>query len=77
MGIIADTMAEVVERTQSDPAGALTDLRMATSVEFLADITGKVWVNVDGVTALRVNHATGIAVDTSAWVGQDSKVIKP
>lgn len=66
MGMIADDMAEVVKRTQNDATGALTDLRRAGIVELLGDATGKVWINVDGVCALRVQSVDQVNVDTSA-----------
>lgn len=76
MGIIADTMAEAVQRSAADFAGVLTDLRQAGKVEVIADDTGKIWVNVDGVCALRIQQVTYIAVNTTA-VDPAFKEIKP
>jgi hypothetical protein len=65
MGIIADNMGEVVQRTQGDPAGPKTDLRHADTVEFI--VSGSVVsVNVDGHCALYIANAGTTLIDTSA-----------
>jgi len=65
MGMIADNMNEVIERSQRDAAGVLLDLRVANTIEFIADATGA-WVNIDGTCVLRVASVTSVLVDTSA-----------
>ena len=75
MGMIATDAAEVVSRTQSDIAGGMTDLRTAGEVQVLADSTGKVWVNVDGVCLLRIEIVTELMIDTSLR-GSDGVTIK-
>jgi len=74
MGIIADTMAEVVERSRNDMAGQAIDLRQAESVEFLTGLQGEVWVNVDGVLALRIQQVGQVFVDTTN-VKEPSKTV--
>lgn len=64
MGIIADNMAEVIERTKNTMEGAITDLRDATSVELVVN-GAQVWVNVDGVCALRVQSCPVVVTPTS------------
>ena len=76
MGIAADTMAEVVARTANDPAGSLTDIRAAGSVELISDAAGKVWLNVDGVCLARINATAFISVDTTL-TDPAFKLIKP
>lgn len=74
MGIIADNMAEVVVRSRGELAGSITDLRTATSIELLTGPSGEVWVNVDGVCALRIAHVDTVIVDTTNALSTD-KVI--
>lgn len=41
----------------------MDDRRDAQEVEIIVDRTGKVWVNVDGVCALRISHARVVSID--------------
>lgn len=74
MGIQADNMAEVVTRSRNDMAGSMTDLRNAKIIELLTAPGGAVWINVDGVCALRIQHVDTVFVDTSNALSTD-KVI--
>jgi hypothetical protein len=76
MGMIADNMAEVIERSQGDPTGLFLELRQAGTIEFLGDEQGRVWVNIDGTLVLRIAHVDSILVDTSAMAAKLEKVIK-
>jgi len=72
MGISADNVAELVER--SKPAGALTDLRQAKTIELITGPGGKAWVNVDGVCLLRIQLVDNVFVDTSNALSTDKRV---
>jgi hypothetical protein len=41
----------------------MIDLTKADSVEFVVDTKGKVWVNINGQCALRVQHAKLVELD--------------
>jgi hypothetical protein len=58
-------MAEVVERTQNDVGGPVTELRKAASIQLVTGAGGLVWINVDGVLALRIQVCDTVYVDTS------------
>jgi hypothetical protein len=62
MGIIADTMAEVVDRTQNTMEGAATTLQTATTCELVTAAGGVVHVNVDGVLALSIQACASTIV---------------
>lgn len=44
----------------------LTDLLHSDNVEFLIDTTGKLWLNVDGVCAVRIGKVETITIRTPA-----------
>jgi len=56
VGIIADTMAEVVERTKNTMEGAATHLRTATNVQLVLTDPSIVQVNVDGVMLVLIDN---------------------
>lgn len=71
MGIQADNMAEVVERSRSDQTGSMTVLRNARIIELLTGPGGQVWINVDGVCALRIAKCETVFVDTTNALSTD------
>lgn len=56
MGIIADDMAEVVERTKTTMEGAVTQLRKAATVELILSDPSVVQINVDGIMLVHIDH---------------------
>jgi hypothetical protein len=42
---------------------SMIDMVTADSVEFVIDMTGKIWVNVNGVCRLRIGRAKTVVID--------------
>lgn len=62
MGIIADNMAEVVERTEGTMEGPVTLLQTADTVELVEGPDSRVQVNVDGILVLDIAVVTTVTV---------------
>jgi hypothetical protein len=56
VGIIADNMAEVVERTKNTMEGAVTQLRHASYVELVVSDPNVIQFNVDGIMLVHIDH---------------------
>lgn len=69
----AQNMAEARQRSNGN---VLFDFREAEGIELLTGPNGMVWVNIDGVCAIRIQNCKAVFTDTSnaAEVG---KVVMP
>lgn len=52
-----------------------TDIGHAKNVELLTMAGGMVWINIDGVCALRVFRADAVIVDTTHALSTDKQVV--
>jgi hypothetical protein len=56
--------------------GVLTDYLEAKTIELMAGVDGKVWVNVDGVCVLRIRYVDAIRIehlDRTVWRHEEAK----
>jgi hypothetical protein len=60
VGIIADDMAEVVERTKNTMEGAATSLRHARVVELVLSDPDVVQLNVDGIMLVHITNVDNV-----------------
>lgn len=60
MGMIAANMAEVVERSANDLTKVVYELQSADMLSVHIGADGLVWINIDGVLALRVQYVRSL-----------------
>jgi hypothetical protein len=70
MGIIADTMAEVIDRTQDTMEGPATTLQTANTCEMVTAAGGVVHINVDGTLALSIQVCASVIVTATMAVAE-------